>query len=55
MQVLELQHGLRGKPKKLADLNQNVQKYIRNLRAAGTPVNRSIVIAAARGVIQHTG
>ena len=52
-QVLELRHGLRGKPKKLGDLDQKVQKYIHNLRAAGTPVNRSIVIAAARGVVLH--
>ena len=34
-------------------LDQKVQKYIHNLRAAGTPVNRSIVIAAARGVVLH--
>ena len=52
-QVLQLRHGLRGKPKKLGDLDQKVQKYIHNLRAAGTPVNHSIVIAAARGVVLH--
>ena len=52
-EVLELTHGLCGKPKKLGNLDQNVQMYIRKLRAAGTPVNRSIVIAAARGVVQY--
>ena len=43
--VQELLHGARGKPNKLGDLDQKVQAYIRKLRAAGTPVNRSIVIA----------
>ena len=52
-EILELKHGLRGKPKKLGDLDQNVQKYVRKLCAARTPVNCSIVIAAARGVVQH--
>ena len=43
--VQELPHGARGKPNKLGDLDQKVQAYIRKLRAAGTPVSRSIVIA----------
>ena len=30
-----------------------MQAYVRKLRAAGTPVNRSIVIAAARGMVMH--
>ena len=51
-EILELKHGLRGKPKKLGYLDQNVQKYVWKLRAAGTPVNYSIVIATARGVVQ---
>ena len=51
--ILELKHGLRGKPKKLGDLDQKVQKYICKLHSAGTPVNHSIVIAAARGVVQY--
>ena len=51
--VQELPHGARGKPNKLGDLDQKVQAYIRKLRAAGTPVNRSIVIAAARGMVMH--
>ena len=38
--VLEITHGLRGRRKKLGDLDQKVQVYIRKLRAAGTPVNR---------------
>ena len=50
---LELPHGARGKPNKLGDLDQKVQAYIRKLRAAGTPVNHSIVIAAARGMVMH--
>ena len=44
---------MRGKPKKLGDLDQKVQKYMCKLCSAGTPVNRSIVIAATRGVVQH--
>ena len=51
--VLELLHGEPGQPKKLGDLDQKVQAYIRKLRAAGTPVNRSIVIAADRGIVMH--
>ena len=44
--VPELPHGARDKPNKLGNLDQKVQAYIRKLRAARTPVNCSIVIAA---------
>ena len=42
--IVHLEHGLRGKPKKLGDLDKKVQKYIHKLRSAGTPVNCSIVM-----------
>ena len=51
--VQELAHGARGKPTKLGDLDKKVQAYIGKLRAAGTPVNRSIVIAAAKGMVMY--
>ena len=51
--ISELTHGARGRPVKLGDLDQKLQAYISKLRAAGTPVNRSIVIAAARGMVMY--
>ena len=51
--VTRLEHGLRGRPLLLGDLDAHVQEYIRKLRLAGCIVNRAIVIAAATGVVQH--
>ena len=48
-----LKHGLRGRPLKLGSLDPVVQNYIRKLRLAGGIVNRSIVIAAATGIVEH--
>lgn len=39
----------RGRPLTLGDFT--VQKYVRALREAGTPINASIVIAAATGIV----
>ena len=51
--VIRLEHGLRGRPLLLGDLDAHVQEYVRKLRLAGGIVNRAIVIAAATGVVQH--
>ena len=51
--VIRLEHGLRGRPLLLGDLDVHVLEYIRKLRLAGGIVNRAIVIAAATGVVQH--
>ena len=51
--VTRLEHGLRGRPLLLGDLDAHAQEYIRKLRLAGCIVNRYIVIAAATGVIHH--
>ena len=47
--VTRLEHGLRGRPLLLGDLDSKVQQYLRKLRLAGGIVNRAIVIAAATG------
>ena len=51
--VTRLEHGLRGRPLLLGDLDAHVQEYIRKLCLAGCIVNIAIVIAAATGVVQH--
>ena len=51
--ISELMHGARGRPVKLGDLDQKLQVYISKLRPAGTPVNCSIVTAAARGMVVY--
>ena len=51
--VTQLEHGLRGRPLKLGDLDSNVQDYIRKLRLSGGVVNRAIVIAAAKGIVEY--
>ena len=43
----------RGRPLMLGSYDQEVAKYIKSLRIAGGIVNRSIVIAAARGIVSH--
>ena len=51
--IARLEHGLRGRPLKLGDLDSNVQDYLKKLRVAGGVVNRAIVIAAAKGIVEH--
>ena len=41
----------RGRPLTIGELDGVVQSYIRALREAGTPINASIVIAAANGIV----
>ena len=41
-----------GRPLALGDLDQEVQKYIRALRAAGTAISVPLVLAAAQGIIE---
>ena len=52
--IRELPHKPKGRPLKLGDsYDMKVQNYIRNLRLAGGIVNRSIVVAAAMGILEH--
>uniref|UniRef100_A0A1X7UVX2 HTH CENPB-type domain-containing protein n=1 Tax=Amphimedon queenslandica TaxID=400682 RepID=A0A1X7UVX2_AMPQE len=37
----------------LLEYDQDVSRYIKSLREAGGIVNRSIVIAAAKGIVSH--
>ena len=53
LKVTELQHKLRGRPLKLGEYDGMVKDYIHALRLAGGIVNRSIVVAAATGIIEH--
>ena len=48
-----LPHASRGIPLLLWDYNKDVASYIKSLRAAGGIVNRSIVIAAAKGIVSY--
>ena len=41
----------RGKPLPLGEMDSKVQKYIKALRKAGTPVSLPLVIASAKGII----
>ena len=41
----------RGRPLTLRDLDPQVQEYIRALHEAGAPVETSVIIAAAKGII----
>ena len=41
-----------GRPLALGDLDQEVQKYIRALRATGTAISVPLVLAAAQGIIE---
>lgn len=53
--VTKLEHGLRGRPLKLGDLDSNIQDYIRKLHLSGGVVNRAIVIhvAATTGIVEY--
>ena len=53
LEVTELQHKLRGRPLKLGDYDSKVKDYIHALRLVCGIVNRSIVVAAATGIIEH--
>ena len=35
----------------MGDIDQDVQKFIRGTRKAGTPINTKYVLAAARGIV----
>ena len=41
-----------GRPLAVGDFDQEVQKYIRALRAAGTAISVPLVLAAAQGIIE---
>ncbi|KAG0422625.1 hypothetical protein HPB47_001564 [Ixodes persulcatus] len=47
-----LPHATRGRKLKLGNLDQDVQDYIRKLRERGGIVNRTIIIAAAWGIVK---
>ena len=41
-----------GRPLALGDFDQDIQKYIKTLRAAGTAISAPMVVAAAQGIIE---
>ena len=43
----------KSRPLVLGDFNQEVQKYIKALKAAGTAICSLLVVAAAQGIIKH--
>lgn len=51
--ITSLPHGARGRPLMLLEYDQDVSRYIKSLREAGGIVNRSIIIAAAKGIVSH--
>ena len=50
--VKSLPHAKRGRPLALGNLDDKVLDYIRKLRSFGCPVNRTIVLGAAKGIVQ---
>ena len=52
-EVMELHHKSRGRPLMLGALDQKVQEYIKALRNNGGIVNKTIVICAAIGIVEH--
>ncbi len=52
-QIKKLPHSSRGRPLKLGEYDDIVKEYVHHLRLAGGIINRSIVIAAARGILSH--
>lgn len=48
-----LPHSPRGRPLKIGQYDGLVQRYVRELRKKGTPVNSAVVIGATRGIITH--
>ena len=53
-EITQLAKKKRGRPLTLGNLDEKVQKYIRALRKAGTPVNARVVLAAAEGIVKAT-
>ena len=53
LEVTQLPHQLRGHPLKLGEYDGMVKENIHALRRAGGIVNRSIVVAAATGILEH--
>ena len=49
--IKSLPHAARGRPLLLRGYDKDVASYIKSLREAGGIVNRSIVIAAAKGIV----
>ncbi len=49
----KLPHSSRGRPLKLGEYDDIVKEYVHHLRLADGIINRSIVIAAARGILSH--
>ena len=50
--VKRLPHAKQGRPLALGNLDAMVLDYVRNLRSCGCPVNRTIVLGAAKGIVQ---
>ena len=40
-----------GRPLTLGETDEEVQKFLRTLRKAGTPINTAVILAAAEGII----
>ena len=53
VEITRLEHRFRGRPLLLGKLDDNVQEYIRKLRLAGCVVNRTIVVATGKGIVEH--
>ena len=51
--IKSLPHAARGRPLLLRGYYKDVASYIKSLREAGGIVNRSIVIAAAKGIVSY--
>ena len=51
--ITSLPHGARGRPLMLRGHDSDVASYVKSLRIVGGIVNRSIVIAAAKGILSH--
>ena len=52
--VTSLEHKNRGQPLLVGkDIEHSLSVYLKNLQVAGGVVNRSIIIAAAKGIIKH--
>ena len=51
--VVTLEHGLRGRPLLLGELDIRVKAYLIKLRNTGGVVNSTVVICAATGIVSH--
>ena len=52
--IKSLPHATRGRPLLLRGYDKDIASYIKSLREGGHIVSRSIVIAAAKGIISYT-